>query len=100
MSRVSAGMQGLQKLYRECYARSIDIDNVIMFNGRAALYRIVNIISKLTQGIACTRSMFAQARERFGCDFYCFEGVVLCFGRSGWVYTEHNTLFKNTSIDV
>ena len=67
--RVSGGIQGLQKLYRECYARSIDIDNVIMFNGRAALYWIVNIVAKLAQGIACTRRLHAQARERFGYDF-------------------------------
>ena len=45
------------------------MDNVIMYNGRAALYWIVNISTKLTQGFAGTRSMFAQARERFGCDF-------------------------------
>ena len=59
------------------------MDNVTMYNARGALYWIVNSNTKLTQGIACTRSMFAQARERFGYDVNVLKEWYYVSGRAG-----------------
>ena len=59
------------------------MDNVTTYNTRGALYWIVNNSNKVTQGIACARSMFAQARERFGYDFNVLKEWYYVSGGAG-----------------